>query len=79
MNWEVFSLDFFHFLAVSFKQAVELDDSDIYTMNKLGQLALSMGRLETAQVAFEKVFFRNFSLHEIQCYRGKLDCFSSPD
>lgn len=34
---------------------MELDDSDIYTMNKLGQLALKMSQPDVAQVAFEKV------------------------
>lgn len=36
---------------------MELDDSEVYTLNKLGQLALRMEQYDVAQVAFEKVQF----------------------
>lgn len=35
--------------------AYELDDTDVFAMNKLGQLSLSMGKLHTAIIVFEKV------------------------
>lgn len=34
---------------------MQLDDSDVHTMSKLGQLALKSNRLDIAQTAFEKV------------------------
>lgn len=37
--------------------AYELDDTDVFAMNKLGQLSLSMGKLQTAIIVFEKVCF----------------------
>lgn len=36
-------------------QAIELDDTDVFTMNKLGQIALNSKQLDVAQMAFEKV------------------------
>lgn len=39
----------------AFTKAIELDDSDVYTMNKLGQIALNLKQLDVAQMAFEKV------------------------
>lgn len=36
-------------------QAIELDDSDVYTVNRLGQIALKLEHLDIAQMAFEKV------------------------
>lgn len=32
-----------------------MDDTDIFTLNKLGQIALSMKQLDVAQIALEKV------------------------
>lgn len=39
-------------------KAIELDDTDVYTMNKLGQLALKSDKYEIAQLVFEKVFLK---------------------
>lgn len=50
---------------------MELDDTDVYTMHKMGQIALELKRLDIAQMAFEKVgsvfsyyvfFIHNFKL-----------------
>lgn len=40
---------------------MELDDSDVYTMSKLGKLALKCNQLDIAQTAFEKVIILVFS------------------
>lgn len=45
----------FLFFGFGSDQAMELDDSDVYTMNKLGQLAFSMEQYAVSQMAFEKV------------------------
>lgn len=37
-----------------------MDDTDIFTLNKLGQIALSMKQWNVAQIAFEKVIFLRF-------------------
>lgn len=39
----------------AFLQAIDLDDTDVYTVNKLGQIALNLEQLDVAQIAFEKV------------------------
>lgn len=36
-------------------KAIELDDSDVFTLNLLGQTALQIQQLDIAQMAFEKV------------------------
>lgn len=38
-----------------------MDDTDIFTLNKLGQIALSMKQLDVAQIALEKVYYCAFN------------------
>lgn len=40
-------------------QAVELDDSDVYTQCKIGRLSLKLNNLLLAKIAFEKCLERN--------------------
>ncbi|XP_055295611.1 calcineurin-binding protein cabin-1-like [Sitodiplosis mosellana] len=40
-------------------KAIELDDTDVYTVNKLGQIALKLKQLDVAQMAFEKCLKTN--------------------
>ncbi|XP_031617058.1 calcineurin-binding protein cabin-1-like isoform X2 [Contarinia nasturtii] len=40
-------------------KAIELDDTDVYTVNKLGQIALNLKQLDIAQMAFEKCLKKN--------------------
>lgn len=40
-------------------QAVELDDSDVYTQCKIGRISLKLNNLELAKIAFEKCLERN--------------------
>lgn len=42
---------------------MELDDTDVYTMHKMGQIALNLKRLDIAQMAFEKVDYSVFSYY----------------
>lgn len=53
--WPIFKPYFLKFMMNCVLQAFELDDTDVFTINKLGQLALGMNKLEVAQIAFEKV------------------------
>jgi tetratricopeptide (TPR) repeat protein len=40
-------------------QAVELDDSDVYTQQKIGRISLKLNNLLLAKMAFEKCLERN--------------------
>ena len=40
-------------------QAVELDDSDVFTQCKIGRLSLKLNNLLLAKIAFEKCLERN--------------------
>lgn len=42
-----------------FLQAIHIDDTDVYTMHRLGQLALRLRALDVADYAFEKCLKRN--------------------
>ncbi|XP_055915859.1 calcineurin-binding protein cabin-1-like [Eupeodes corollae] len=42
-----------------FMQAIHIDDTDVYTMHRLGQLALRLHVLDIADYAFEKCLKRN--------------------
>lgn len=42
-----------------FMQALHIDDTDVYTMHRLGQLALRLNVLDVADYAFEKCLKRN--------------------
>lgn len=44
-------------------QAMELDDSDVFTMSKTGILALEMNRLDIATISFQKVIYFVSSSH----------------